>query len=274
MKNFVHVLLLCLVSLIVQGKEQAEKLFGTALIKHATQFSADDNFFQMKTFFIENNLDSVLVYSFKTLTDKHIEQEAANYAHYCRAYCFMKKDLFEESQKEFLLVTSNFDFYYNVQRHLGENALALKRYSEALKFFEPIEKLPDTGDYDFDKSVVLHNIGITYLHMGNYVRAEEYLFQCLALQEMQKDTLHLIGTYMDIAGNYYDQYKDAEAIPFYEKAYALSKFVNDFEIKKNASLNMAVVEENNRRPIQALTYRKEYEKWKDSLNNQIQRVSF
>ena len=268
MNKLLLLLLLFLLQLKGYSKEQPERLFCAELIKKATQFKTDDAFFRMHTFYNEGNWDSVMVYSFKTLNNKQLHEEAANYAHYCRAFCFMKKRLFNESQKEFLQVGSGFDFYYNVQRHLGENALELKRFPEALRYFEHIEKLPDSVAYDFNKSVVLHNMGITYLHLENYVKAEEYLFKCLALQQVQKDTLHLIGTYMDIAGNYYDQYKDAQAIPYYEKAYALSKFVSDLETKQNAARNMAVVEENRHRTAQALSYRKEYETWKDSLNNQ------
>jgi hypothetical protein len=39
-------------------------------------------------------------------------------------------------------------------------------------------------------------------------------------------------------------------------------------IKRKAALNMAVVEENRKSFPLALTYRKEAETWKDSLNNQ------
>ena len=42
----------------------------------------------------------------------------------------------------------------------------------------------------------------------------------------------------------------------------------DFDLKQQASKNMAVVEENRGNFKQALAYRKESEQWKDSLNNQ------
>ena len=250
------------------SKEQAEKLFFVELNKQAQGFNEDDNFFKMTLFFTNNQWDSVIVFSFKTLISHNLPNDIADYAHYCRAFSFMKKKLFEESTKEFQRVSSKFQFYYNVQRHLGENALEQKKFTEALCYFEPLEKLSNTQQYDFNKSVLLHNIGITYLHMENYAKAEEYLFKCVALQQLQKDTLRLIGTYMDIANNYYEQYKDALAIPYFERAYLLSKIVNDFEAKQNASQGMAVVEENKKRFDKALAYRKEFEIWKDSLNNQ------
>nr|BFF40382.1 hypothetical protein BACY1_21870 [Tenacibaculum mesophilum] len=80
--------------------------------------------------------------------------------------------------------------------------------------------------------------------------------------------MRLIGSYMDLANVYYTQYKDNIAIPYFEKAYELSNKVSDFEIKRKAALNMSVVEENRKNFAKSLAYRKEFEKWKDSLTNQ------
>lgn len=78
----------------------------------------------------------------------------------------------------------------------------------------------------------------------------------------------MVSSYMDIANLYYVQYKDREAIPYFEKAYELSKKTKDLESKQNSALNMAVMEENRKRFSKSLEYRKEYENWRDSLNNQ------
>ncbi|MFK7785427.1 MAG: sensor histidine kinase [Crocinitomicaceae bacterium] len=78
----------------------------------------------------------------------------------------------------------------------------------------------------------------------------------------------MISSFMDIANLYYVQYKDDLAIPFFEKAYHLSKESSDFELKQNAALNMSVVEENRKNPTKSLAYRKEYEQWNDSINDQ------
>jgi hypothetical protein len=55
------------------------------------------------------------------------------------------------------------------------------------------------------------------------------LFKSTNLQEAEKDTLALIGSYMNIATLYYDQYKDDQAIPFL-KSY--QKTIDDFELKE------------------------------------------
>ncbi|WP_430403079.1 sensor histidine kinase [Fluviicola sp.] len=73
---------------------------------------------------------------------------------------------------------------------------------------------------------------------------------------------------MDLASIYYEQYQDEKAIVYFEKAYNLSKKHGSIQMKQNAALNMAVVEENRKRVDVALGYRKEYESWNDSLDDQ------
>jgi hypothetical protein len=63
---------------------------------------------------------------------------------------------------------------------------------------------------------------LCYLHLGKFDNAEGYLFKSTNLQEAEKDTLALIGSYMNIATLYYDQYKDDQA-PYFVKSYQLSK---------------------------------------------------
>jgi Signal transduction histidine kinase len=128
--------------------------------------------------------------------------------------------------------------------------------------------LPNKERYDFKASALYHNLGISYFHIEQYAEAEKYLFRSLELQERDKDTVRMVSSYMDIANLYYAQYKDNEAIPYFEKAYQLSKKTKDFELKQNSALNMAVMEENRKQFSRSLEYRKEYESWRDSLNNQ------
>jgi hypothetical protein len=79
------------------------------------------------------------------------------------------------------------------------------------------------------------------------------LFKSTNLQEAEKDTLALIGSYMNIATLYYDQYKTIRQFRIC-KSYQLSKQL--MTVKRKAALNMAVVEENRKSFPLALTYRK------------------
>ncbi|WP_240475230.1 tetratricopeptide repeat-containing sensor histidine kinase [Flavobacterium reichenbachii] len=218
-------------------------------------------------FFVEKNWDSTLVYSGKQLNNAP-NNELREYSLYFRGVSFKNKKLFKEAEKELNKISSDFEFYYKVRIKLGEIAVEQKQYNKALQYFQGILKETDKAVYDLKKSVILHNIGLCYLHLTKFDKAEEYLFRSADLQKAEKDTLLLIGSYMDIATLYYEQYKDQLAIPYFEKAYNLSKNVKSFELKQNSTMNMAVIEENRKNFAAALAYRKEYETWKDSLNDQ------
>jgi signal transduction histidine kinase len=73
---------------------------------------------------------------------------------------------------------------------------------------------------------------------------------------------------MNLANLYYEQYKDDLAIYYFKKSYETSKKAKAFDKKRDASKNMAVIEENRGDFKQALFYRKEFDQWKDSLYDQ------
>lgn len=231
------------------------------------QFKENINFDKAQSFFRESNWDSTLVYSMKAVSYSK-NKEIIDYCHYFRGISFQEKKLIKESKKEFGKISKDFKFFYRVKMKLGEIALQQKQFKEALDYFHQIEKVSENPFYDMNNSIVLHNIGLCYLHIEKFDNAEKYLFKSAELQEIKKDTLLLVGSYMDIASLYYQQFKDSQAIPYYTKAYNLSKKIKSFELKRTATKNMAVVEENRKNFPAALAYRKEFEQWKDSLNDQ------
>nr|WP_315244100.1 tetratricopeptide repeat-containing sensor histidine kinase [uncultured Flavobacterium sp.] len=250
-----------------QEQSHIDELLENTIKRNIVKYKNDINFSKAQLFFIEKNWDSTLVYSMKSLTiSKNVE--LVDYCHYFRGFSFRNKKLYNEAKKEFDKISSVFKFYFKVKINLGEIALEQKEFKTALYYFKEIEKYPNEIHYDFKNSIILHNIGLCYLHLNKLDRAEEYLFKSAQLQEIQKDTLLLIGSYVDIANLYYEQYKDDQAIPYFEKAYHLSKKIKSFYLKNATAMNMAVVEENRKNFPLALTYRKEYEIWKDSLNDQ------
>jgi signal transduction histidine kinase len=237
------------------------------LQKKTLEFKNETNFNKAHLFFIRNNWDSTLVYSMKQIISSK-NKELADYCHFFRGYSLREKKLFKEAQSEMLLVSNKFEFYTLVNKNLGQISLELQDFKKAIQYFKEVEKLPITNNQGYKISVIYTNIGICYLHLNQFTKAEEYLFKSLKIQEIEKDNTSLIGIYNDIANLYYTQYKDSQAIPYYEKAYSISKNVNNFELKRQASKNMAVVEENRSNFKKALAYRKESEQWNDSLNNQ------
>lgn len=247
--------------------QSSNKELKEMLKKKEIEFYKEINFNKAQSFFIDKNWDSTLVYAMKQLNENK-NLEIADYCHFLRGYSFIEKKLFKEGISELNLVSGKFAFYPLVNKNLGDASLELKDFKKAISYFLEIEKLYSKNNKGLKLSTILANIGICYLHLNQFSEAEAYLLKSLQLQEKENDAVSLIALYMDIANLYYLQYKDDQAIPYFEQAYALSKKTKDFGIKRVASKNMAAVEENRGNFKQALAYRKESEQWKDSLNNQ------
>jgi signal transduction histidine kinase len=266
-KLFIFFILYSFTTPVYSSEQINTYTFEKILKKKTIEFKNEIYLKKAQHFFINKKWDSTLVYSMKQLNSNK-NKELADYCHYLRGNSFRHLKLFKESIKELNLVSKNFTFYSLVNKFLGESSLELKEFEKAIYYFKEVEKLPSSNNQGYKISIIYENLGICYLHLNQFAKAEAYLFKSLKIQEIEKDNTSLIGIYNDIANLYYTQYKDSQAIPYFIKAYLLSKKVNNFELKRQASKNMAVVEENKSNYKQALVYRKESEQWKDSLNNQ------
>ncbi|WP_445722174.1 tetratricopeptide repeat-containing sensor histidine kinase [Flavobacterium sp.] len=252
---------------VFSKNKQKENYLHKKIYEKIAEFNEDNFFRKASVFFIEENLDSTLIYSMKQLKFSS-NSELNDYCHYYRGIVLQKKKILNEAQKELQLVSKKFYFYNKVVLSLGEIALEQNDFKKAIYYFEQIKSFPEDKKSNYKPSTVIHNLGLCYLHLEEFGKAEYYLLESIKLREQQKDSLMLVGSYGDIATLYYDQYRDNLAIPFFEKAYQLSKKIKDFQLKQNTALNMAVVEENRKNFSKALIYRKEFEQWKDSLNDQ------
>ncbi len=259
-------LLFCLLACCTFYPQQSPSL-EAAIKKMAASNSDKPDFYKAQTYFLQKNWDSTLVYSMRQLVMEH-NRDVADYCHFFRAHSFKNKKLLPEAVKEFRMVSPGFPFIYKVKLYLGEIMLMEGNHTTALHHFMEAEKLVGKKGYDFKRGVLYHNIGLCYIHIDQYGKAKQYLDRSFEILQKEKDTVSLIGAYMSIGNLYYEQYKDGLAIPYFTKAYLLSKKTKDLESKQNTALNMAVVAENNHNSAAALAYRKEYETWKDSLGVQ------
>lgn len=252
---------------LLSQEETVNIVFNKMLKQKSTEFKNELNFNKAQYFFSKQKWDSTLVYCMKQLNSSQ-NKELADYCHYLRGNSFRQLKLFKEAKYEVIKISKNFYFYPLVNKKLGEISLELKQFKKAIYYFKKVEKIPIPNKQGYKISIIYQNLGTSYLHLNQFQEAEEYLFKSLQLQEKENDSVSIFGIYNDIANLYYVQYKDAQAIPYFEKAYSLSKKINAFDKKRDASLNMAVVEENRGNFKKALAYRKESEQWKDSLYNQ------
>ena len=230
----------------------------------------DVNFQKTTDFFFANEFDSTLVYSYKYLTSRQTNKSLTSYCQFFRAFCFMEKQLYTKAKSELSKIDKTFRFNALVNLQLGVVSVELQEFEEAISYFLPLVGIAKSEEQGIKQSVVFQHLGVCHLHLEKLEEAEHYL---LRSEEMQKndgntDTALLFSSYTNIANLYYNQYLDDLAIPYFEKAYAISIKTNDFVLRQNAALNMSIVEENRKDPVQALVYRKEFDRWKDSLNDQ------
>lgn len=254
---------------VFSQKESKDLLFDSLIKNKASTFKSQPYFHSAALFFTEKEWDSTLVFTMRQLNQVKVSQEIQDYAHFLRAYSFKQKKLFEEAYKEFKYISNEFEFYDLVKMHMGQVALELHQFDKAIKYYKELESISSSNSFKyFEKDIVYLNLGLCYHHLGKFDKAEPYLLENVKRNEHKKDTVKLIHAYGNLANVYYEQYKDNLAIPYFKKAYVLSKKIEDIKAKHNTALNMAVVEENRKNFQKALVYRKEYEQWKDSLNDQ------
>lgn len=267
LKLFLISLYLIIPSFLFSQEEAINTVLNKSLQKKAIEFRNEINFNKAQYFFITQKWDSTLVYCMKQLSSSK-NKELADYCHYLRGNSLRQLKLFQEAKKELNLVSKNFVYYPLVNKTLGESSLELKEFKKAIYYFNKVEKSSDLGKQSFKIRIIYSNLGVCYLHLNLFNKAEEYLLKSKNLLEKENNKESLFFLYTNIANLYYLQYKDQQAIPYFEKAYRLSKKVKDLDTKRVAAQNMSAVEENRSNFKQALVYRKELEKWKDSLNNQ------
>lgn len=266
-KLFLVSLYLIIPSVLFSQEEAINPVFNKALQKKSVEFRTEINFNKAQSFFTNQKWDSTLVYCMKQLNSSK-NKELADYCHYLRGNSFKQLKLFQEAKKELNLVSKKFIFYPLVSKLFGESSSELKEFEKAIHYFNEVEKSINLDKQGIKIRGIYRDLGVCYLHLSQFNKAEEYLFKGKNLLEKEKNSESLFILYTNIANLYYVQYKDQQAIPYFEKAYSLSKQIKDFESKGMASKNMSVVEENKGNFKKALIYRKEFGQWKDSLNNQ------
>ncbi|WP_316635234.1 ATP-binding protein [uncultured Flavobacterium sp.] len=193
--------------------------------------------------------------------------ETIDYCHYFRGHSLREKELYKQASIEFSLINKSFQYYYLVDNNIGLLFYHEKNFKKAIVYYLKAEKEILNHKDENEIAILYANIGICYLHLNQYTKAESYLKKDAVLNPKQI-TKSVIRANINIANLYYLQYKDKQAIYYFEKAYALSKNIKNFDLKYTTAFNMAIVEENKGNLKKALEYRKESEQWLDSLNNQ------
>jgi signal transduction histidine kinase len=211
--------------------------------------------------------DSILINSNKLL-NKQITKQVVDYLHYYRGLAFLRKHVEHPAIKEFNAIDKAFPYYFKVEVLKGEIFLEKGQFDEALEAFLSIDTTDQFQLQHIKLIAILQNIGNCYFFKKEYKKAERYYLTALSKIESSNNPQGIIYFYIDLANLYYEQYKDKEAINYFQKAYQLANERGEYRLKMITSLNMAVIEENRGNYKESVRYHKEYEQWHDSVNDQ------
>lgn len=266
--KFIACVFLMMCTSLVFGQNKPQDIW------YAKKFTAKSNaypealyFKKSQQFFIQKKWDSTLVYAMKQLHQKNNE-ELKDYCHFLRGYSFKNLKLFKQSLAEFNFTSKKFQSNPFVQHEFGQVFLELQKHKKAIVYFKSLEKLKPNNQFSISIGSLYNDIGICYFLLKDLKKAEIYYFKSLSLLEKENDAGQLYKINTNIANLYFEQFKDKQALEYFEKAYKLAKKTKAYNIKEDAAFNMATVEEIKSNFKKALAYRKEHEQWKDSLHNQ------
>lgn len=266
--TFITYFFFLMIPIVLFSQEEKELSPFQKELKDVTdEFANAPDFKKAQAFFLEQQWDSTLVYSMRQLSTNSENRELQNYCHFFRGFSFREKSILNEAKEEFTKISKDFEFYNHTRIILGGIAFQQNKFEKAIQHYKVIDSIRTVDLKGLKKTNIEENIGSCYLHLEQYDIAKVYFQKSITLHEAKKDTLELIGSYSNIASFYYNKYLDNEAIPYYQKAYELSKKIDSYEKKLEAANNMAVVEKNRKNFSLALTYTEEVIKYKDILND-------
>ncbi|WP_299125001.1 ATP-binding protein [uncultured Tenacibaculum sp.] len=268
-------------SVVFSQKKIIDSIFYSKVLNKSSKFHFQENFKKASYYFSEKKWDSALIYSQKQLNIANNQKLILDYCHLYRGISLNKKKAYSEAIDQLSQISFDFEFSNRVKIYLAATNLKLKNYEKAIRYLKFLEKLPIEKLTYIDINDVYRDLSICFLLLKEYKQAEKYFSKKIS---NSRDSLSLINDYINIANLYYNQYKDDIAIPYFKKAYELSKKLkiheNEvsiselnnkkrqiFERKTVTALNMSIVEQNRKKFQDALKYIKEYKKWNDSLNN-------
>ena len=230
-----------------------------------------NNFHNAHVQFAKGNFDASYTSIIKLLNQSKKQNNRKRFILYVlKGHILKNKELFREALQNIdsaIVVghTIKSPYVSNLYSISGQIHIELEKYQEAIAI---LEQWKTTSHRDtVNQRANFHNLGISYLLLEQYKKAEENLLESYRLNQLYKDTLGLARSSLDIAGLYYQQYQDSLAISYFEQGLDYAKQARDLYLLVGAYENLAVVEENREDYKKSLIYRREYDRIKDSIWN-------
>lgn len=224
----------------------------------------------------QNYLDEAYAHSLQTIAGLEGRQDSSlyQYAYFIKAKVLYYKHLYQESiaQYQFLLKSYAKDpvIISQVYSNIGEAYLEQGNYTLALQYLMDWQRLFLLGADFVSTKNYYHNKALCLFHLEKYPESEALFLKNIELEKQNKDSLGLAISYMNLANQYYNQFLDSKAIPYFKLSLLFAKNAGDLSVLKNAYLNAAVVDENRKLYPSALAYRKQYELLQESSWNRDQ----
>ncbi len=258
-------------------KTLEEKILATCpvCIKNPDEFKQLESydFHKAHVYYYTDDIDTSFDLVSKLIAQQRYTDPQFNLVLYTlKGKIFRDKKLYNAALKHFNMAididSSNRDQYLaTLYSSIAEIYIIQEAFPEAVDILENWKSLLSNPAHDANAHTNFHNLGLCYMFLKAYDKAEENLFIAYELNSKAKDTLEMAKSYLDIANLYYTQYKDDLAYTYFIKGLDYAKRANDLDVLSNANLNLAVVHENKKDFDKALEYRKAYESVKDSIWN-------
>ena len=170
------------------------------------------DFHQSHYLFSSKKIDSSYIYITQLLSKNRIKDNQQLYIlHTIKGRILLKKTLLDEAFISFQKAIE-IGKYYQSPSFNNQYALLGKIYIEQYKFSKAAEVLETWKasyvENELSNRINLHNLGLSYLHLEQYDKAQENLLESYHLNQKYNDTLGLARSSLDIANLYYQQYKD------------------------------------------------------------------
>ncbi|WP_298547850.1 ATP-binding protein [uncultured Aquimarina sp.] len=224
------------------------------------------SFHKAHIFYFNQQIDSSFIYSSQAYNQLSDTTEIRNYLDYIYGVSALEKKFNSIALEKLESIPNSFPYKYLVDYNLASISLENREYNKALNYYNSVIKSNRIQSTNKLKRAY-HNIGLCYLHLKKYPESEKFLLKELKISQNEKDTLSIIYAKLDLGNLFYEQYKDTEAIQYFEEAYHVAQLFSNITAKQNTAQNMAVVEKNRKRYKESVDYYTEYIKWKDSLWN-------
>lgn len=158
-----------------------------------------------------------------------------------------------------------FPFIYSF---LSEAYIESNQEEKALEILES-EDLIGSKELRSDLAQAYYtNKGLCYRRLEQYDKAEVCLLKAHEMNLKEENPEQLAISSIGLANHYYELYEDSIAKMYFIRGLDYSLETDNWELIRDATLNLAVVEENAGNFQQSLNYRKNYEALVDSIWNQ------